>query len=178
MTSSPATHLLFGEKSLTVVAADFDSRFDAHAAADSLRADAAADGPVSVLSPHAHHVGKVMEPEINGIWHTALRSHLTLGLLGLAAGLGVGGLLVAHWAAAAASPWFTLGFLGVLGLFSGGMWAGFITMRPDHGLVHHKVKGALARKRWAVVAHPRSEQGAQHTTEALRRMGGEPMRSL
>jgi hypothetical protein len=178
MTSSPATRLLFGEKSLTVVAGDFANGTAAQAAADSLRADEEADGPVSVLSPHADHVDKVMEPEINGIWRTAVRSHLTLGILGLLAGLGVGWLLIANWTAAAASPAFTLGFFALMGLFSGGMWAGFVTLRPDHGMVSRHVKDALGRKRWAVVVHPRSEQGAQHAIAALRRLGSEPTRSF
>lgn len=178
MTASPATRLLFGERSLTVVAADFDSRLDAHAAAEQLRADQEADGPVAVLSPHAHHVAKVLEPETRGIWSTALRSHLTLGLLGLAGGLGLAALLITQWTAAAASPGFTLLFLGVMGLFSGGMWAGFITLRPDHGRVIRRVEDALRRHKWAVVIHPRTEHGAQHATQALRASGAEPARSF
>ncbi|WP_374675698.1 hypothetical protein [Ideonella sp.] len=178
MTASPATRLLFGERSLTVVAADFASRFDAHAAADQLRADRQADGPVAVLSPHARHVDKVLEPETRGIWSTALRSHLTLGLLGLAGGLAIGALLIAQWTAAAASPGFTLLFLGVMGLFSGGMWAGFITLRPDHGRVIRRVEDALHRHQWAVVVHPRTEQGARHAARALRGWGADPARSL
>lgn len=178
MNASPASKVLFGEKSLTLVSGDFDKRDDALAAAQQLRDDEQADGPVSVLSPSADHVDQVLEPESRGIWRTALRSHMVLGPLGLAAGLGLGWLLIETWAAAAASPGFTLLFLGALGLFSGGMWAGFITMRPDHDVVHDHVREALKKKRWAVVGHPRTEHGAQHMTQSLKDAGGDTTRSL
>ncbi|MFW5823969.1 MAG: hypothetical protein ACOCVV_03280, partial [Marinobacter sp.] len=42
---------------------------------------------VSVIGPDDDHQGKALEPEDRGIWHTAIRSHVWLGLAGMAGGL-------------------------------------------------------------------------------------------
>lgn len=178
MNTSNFTRLLFGERSLTLVAASFDSRFDADAAADSLRRTGELDGEVAVVGPSDRQVARTMEPEQAGIWRTAVRSHVTLGAAGLVLGLMLGGLLIASWAAAAASPGFTLLFLGMMGLFSGGMWAGVLTLRPDHGWVIRRIRRALFLHRWAVVVRPLSEHAAQRATGTLRAHGAQPMRSL
>ena len=81
---------LFGERSLTLVAATFSDRTTAVDAATALQADLP-QTEVDLLRPHDANFARKMEPESQGIMRTAIRSHLVLGLAGL-----VLGAVVAH----------------------------------------------------------------------------------
>lgn len=79
----------FAEKSLTLVAAAFDRRGQAERAAAALRSSPGLAGTVRLVAPCEGSLGRKFEAEQDGIWRTALRSHLLLGVLGLALGLSV-----------------------------------------------------------------------------------------
>lgn len=171
---------LFGERSLTLVAALFDNGTAAARAAGSLQRQQRGERcPVLVVEPHDPRLGRKLEPESRGIWQTLLRSHGKLGAAGLVVGAAVGALLVASgWAAAEASPGMTVGVAALYGLFAGLLLAGLLTLRPDRGRVISSVRDATAHGRWAVVAHPRSAEEADEAREALAREGGDVIRSL
>ena len=81
---------LFGERSLTLVAASFDSHGAAERAAYALKQSTGLDGEVAVIDPGDPLARRKLEPEQRGLWTTLLRSHLILGVAGVAVGVGVG----------------------------------------------------------------------------------------
>ena len=170
--------ILFGERSLTLVAATFPDRIAADAAASALRAEL----PLAVIDlvrPRDAAFARKMEPDSQGIWRTAIRSHLILGLVGLALGLTVAAaLVVAGWPAAAASPLFATVFLSTLGAFAGLMLAGLLTLRPDRGRVTMAIRRRNRAGQWTVVAHPTSPAQSERAALSLQKSGGKVMRSL
>lgn len=163
----------FGERSLTLVAADFDDRDAALAAASSLQGD-----EVSVIAPGDPLAARKLEPDQRGIWRTLIRSHLILGAGGALIGVTVALALIAGWAAAASSPLYTLVFGVVMGAFLGMIAAGVLTLRPDHARVIRRVHAALRRGRWAVVVRPLDGLHARSAYAALQAAGAHPMRSF
>lgn len=171
---------LFGERSLTLVAALFDSGAAAARAAGLLqRRQEGERCAVMVVEPNDPRLARKMEPESNGIWHTLLRTHGKLGAIGLMVGALAGTVLVAaDWPAAAESPFMTIAMAAVYGVFVGMLVAGLLTLRPDRGRVIARVREATGHGRWAVVAHPRSPEQAAVARDELAGAGGDVLRSL
>ncbi|MBZ8141628.1 riboflavin biosynthesis protein RibA [Rubrivivax gelatinosus] len=171
---------LFGERSLTLVAALFPEPAAARRAAESLRTQmAGSDRDVTVVAPGDPDIARKLEPEQAGIWRTMKRSHLVLGAVGFGAGLLLAALLVVFgWPAAVASPQVTTAVCVGFGAVAGMMLAGLLTLRPDHSLVIRQVRHALKHGRSAVVAHPRDEAAASQASAALEAAGGEVVRSV
>ncbi|HSC87238.1 MAG TPA: hypothetical protein VLC09_08215, partial [Polyangiaceae bacterium] len=129
----------FGERSLTVVAASFPDRRQAENAASALLQETPAlQGEVAVIRPGDPLVDRKLEPENQGIWHTLIRSHLLFGIAGGLVGIVAALVVIAAWPAAALSPFYTTLFVGVFGAFLGMIFAGLLTLRPDHGYVVDK----------------------------------------
>lgn len=171
--------MIFGERSLTLVGASFPDFESAHHAKSLLERRPALDGEVALIGPDDPHAGMKFEPEQAGIWKTAIRSHVVLGLLGALAGaVGAWGLAVADWQAATLSIGYATLFLAVVGGFAGMILAGLLTIRPDHGYVIRRLREALKRRRWAVVVRPLKRSHAPVAMEELRRVGAAPLRSL
>jgi len=169
---------LFGEQSLTLVAATFQDQAIAAEVATELRADMP-QVEVDLVRPRDADFARKMEPESTGIWHTAIRSHLALGPAGLLLGALVAATLVARgWPAAASSPMFAILFLATLGLFAGLMLAGFLTLRPDRGRVTLSIRRRNRAGQWAVVAHPRSVAQSDWVVDRLEKAGGTVIRSF
>ena len=170
---------VFGERSLTVVAASFRDRGQAESAAANLRLQIERIGTVAVVSPRDTELARSMEPDPRGIWRTLIRSHLILGAGGVFLGLLISlGLVLAPWPAAAASPGPTALFAATLGGFLGMMAGGLVTLRPDHGAVIRLMRTKLSAGHWGVVARPRDEDSSARAFAALADAGGTPMRSL
>jgi hypothetical protein len=169
---------LFGERSLTLVAATFADRAKATEAATELRAKLP-QVEVDLVRPRDADFARKLEPESKGIWRTAIRSHLMLGPAGLVLGAVMAATLVAlGWPAAASSPMLTMLFLATLGLFAGLMLAGFFTLRPDRTRVTLSIRRRNRAGQWAVVAHPTSPAQSEHAVDSLRKAGGTVIRSL
>jgi hypothetical protein len=169
---------LFGERALTLVAAIFDGRDAAVDAANALRF-AMPRIVVDVVRPGDPEFARKIEREPQGIWRTALRSHAIMGPIGLALGAAVAAVLVASgWPAAASSPMFALLFCSILGLFSGLMAAGLVTLRPDRGRVIESVREGNHDGHWAVVAHPMNHAQSRELAGWLRNAGGQVVRSF
>jgi hypothetical protein len=170
---------LFGERSLTLVAATFGDRGSAVRAADALRALSSRKLGIFLVSPRDPRLGRKMEPESHGIWHTLLRSHAWLGLLGPVVGLVAAALVLATgWPAALASPNATLAVGAVYGIFVGLLAAGVLTLRPDRARVIAQVREASDQGHWSVVSHPVSAHDAEVARDTLATGGGHVMRSL
>jgi hypothetical protein len=169
---------LFGERSLTLVAASFLNGNDADRAAGVLRRALPA-GSVDVLRPSDADASRKMAPDPSGIWRTLVRTHLLLGVVGPVVGVLVAfGLWALGWPALRASPWLAMLFLGLLGGFVGMMAAGLLSLRPDQSRVILHVRERMRRGRWAVVAHPRDRRQAVLAQSQLEMAGGEVMRSF
>jgi len=169
---------LFGERSLTLVAATFPNRAAAVDAATTLQAELPQTG-VDLIHPHDVNLARKLEPESQGIWRTASRSHLMLGLAGLVLGAVVAATLVgAGWSAAVQSPMLATLFLSNLGLFAGLMLAGLLTLRPDRSRVFTSIRERSVSGDWAVVAHPTSPSQSERAMASLRKAGGMAVRSL
>jgi len=169
---------LFGERSLTLVAATFSNRAKAIDAATELRAELP-QVEVDLVRPRDADFARKMESESKGIWRTAIRSHLVLGPAGLVLGAATATALVAFgWPAATSSPMLTMAFLATLGLFAGLMLAGLFTLRPDRGRVTLSIRRRSRAGHWAVVAHPTSPAQSEHAVARLREAGGTVIRSL
>lgn len=167
----------FGERSLTLVVGVFDDAARAEQVASQLRRQPGQH--TFVLHPHDPRVARLLEPEQRGIWRTLVRSHATLMPLGaLMGGVVAIGLSLGGWSAAARSPYFTMLFLGVAGLFLGGILAGLLTSRPDHGVVIRRARAALARGAHAVVVHPLSRLHTRAAVSTLEQAGAVAMRSV
>jgi hypothetical protein len=176
-----AFQLLFGERSLTVVAAAFGDPAAAHTIATSLarRLGKNRDSQVAVVEPADTLLSIKVEPESEGIKRTAIRSHLALGLFGLVAGLALGIAAVhENWAGAAQTPVLTTIVAGMLGIFAGLLLGGLLTLRPDRGEVADEVQRAAANGLWTVVAHPRNHAEVRTSSAMLTQAGGRLIRSL
>jgi len=169
---------LFGERSSTLVAATFSNRMAAVDAASALRAYMP-QAEVDLVRPQDKDFARKMEPDSQGIWRTAIRSHLVLGLIGLGLGVAVAATLVGvGWPAAAGSPMLATLFLSILGLFAGLMLAGLLTLRPDRGRVTLAIRRRNREGQWAVVAHPTSPAQSERAVLSLQQAGGTVLRSL
>ncbi len=171
---------VFGEKSLSKLAAVFDSRAQADNVAARLREQFKLDtAQLQVISPDDPHPGRKIEPESRGIRQTAIKAHITFGLLGIVAGLVIFAILWGmHISAVQSSPLAVVGVLvffgAVFGLFAGGL----ITLRPDQDHVIQKVRDALAEGRYVIVAHPRDYTQREELSAALNRVSAEVGGSL
>ena len=86
-------HIIFGERSLTKVAAVFDSRGKAQTAVMHLRQAAGMEesqvqlvGPDDTAGVVDAPLSRKLEPEQSGIWHTLIRTHVVTGSIGAIAG--------------------------------------------------------------------------------------------
>lgn len=168
----------FGEKSITLVAASFDARQGAENAVSTLEKDAHLSGAAQIIAPGDPTFVRKLEPEQRGIWRTAIRSHLLLGISGAVLGAIVAAVLVLTWPAAASSPGFTFLFATVFGAMIGMMFGGLLTLRPDHGVVIQRVRKWLRWGRWVVVVRPVSEAYASTAYNMLKGLGAKPIRSF
>ncbi|HEX3140886.1 MAG TPA: hypothetical protein VHQ87_12580, partial [Rhizobacter sp.] len=76
------------------------------------------------------------------------------------------------------SPLYTTLFVGVFGAFFGMIFAGLLTLRPDHSYVVEKVHEFSSHGRWSVVARPLTEACSKVAYRSLRHAGAEAVRSF
>lgn len=149
---------LTGEHVDHKVAAIFETEPDARGTAKALcEGTSLTDQQVSVLSPADRHQGTELEPEDQGIWQTLVRSHIGLGIGGIALGFAVFLLLnaldigfITQNVIVAASV------LGALGLAVGLLLAGMVTVRPDHTPYLVRAQSALRRGKYVLAVHASS----------------------
>lgn len=171
---------IFGEESLSTVAALFADRGEAAAAADRLRGELGVDGgTVRVVAPGDRHLSRTLEPEGKGVMFTAIKAHITLGLVGLVAGLVLFWILYSTGITAIRSNPLVAavviaGFATVFGLFAGGL----VTLRPDHDPLNIRVMEAVGKGQHAVVVHPARHADVARVVRLLEEASGEVVRTL
>lgn len=178
--------LIFGERSLTKVAALFSSKSAAESVIRQVKDAAGLDDPqVYLMGPtdesalNSNAFSRKLEPETTGIWRTLIRAHVVTGMAGVIAGILVYlGFIVAGSVAVQSTPGMSLVamvfFGGLIGLLVGGL----LTARPDHARVINAVRRAIRQGRWAVVIHPLTQKQLDVSMRALRARSDRVVRSL
>jgi hypothetical protein len=169
-------HLIFGEYSLTKVAAVYSTQEAADTAADQLvqavgvdPAQLATAGPGDPVGFRQRRFSHKLEPEVGGIWRTIVRAHVFAGVVGvLVALLILGTLFAVGHPAVTSSPGPSLFVALFFGTIIGLMFGGLISLRPDHMRVIGAARRAIKRGRWVVVAHPLDAAQTRRVIEALR----------
>jgi len=170
-------HILFGEQSLTKIAAIFDSRGRAETTALRLRQAAGMSesqiklvGPQDTAGVVDAPLSRKLEPESSGIWHTILRAHLVTGLIGMALG---GVLYLILWMmgnmSVASHPLLMLFVMLFFGTIFGSLLGGLLSLRPDHYRVMAAVRKAIKRGGWAVISHPVNHDQTREVINELHR---------
>ena len=170
-------HILFGEQSLTKIAAIFDSRGRAETTALRLRQAAGmSESQIKLVGPQDPAgvvdapLSRKLEPESSGIWHTILRAHLVTGLIGMALG---GVLYLILWMmenmSVASHPLLMLFVMLFFGTIFGSLLGGLLSLRPDHYRVMAAVRKAIKRGGWAVISHPVNHDQTRDVINELHR---------
>lgn len=160
---------VFGERSFSKVAALFSDEAAARQVAARLRSEfGLGEQQVQVVTPSDPRPGRKIEPDSRGIRHTAIKAHITFGLLGILVGLA---LFMILWGmgigAVRSSPWATAGALVFFGAVFGLFGGGFVTLRPDQDVLINQVREAIENGRFAVVAHPDNHEQRDRITAML-----------
>ena len=178
--------ILFGEKSLTKIAAIFDSRGRAETTALRLRQAAGmSESQVKLVGPQDTAgivdapLSRKLEPESSGIWHTILRTHLVTGLVGVVLGALV---YLSLWlldnASVLTHPVLMLFVMLFFGMIFGLLLGGLLSLRPDHYRVMAAVRKAIKRGGWAVISHPVNHDQTRDVINELQRQRVNMVRSL
>lgn len=148
-------------------------------AADLCAHTSLSQSQVTVIRPGEPHEGRELEPESRGIWHTMIRAHIGLGLVGVGVGLVL--FLVMHAVGipfVTQNPWWSgalfLGFGGVLGLMLGGAF----TLRPDHMPYLMKAQSSLRSGKYVVAVHAESLSQLHEAQEEFEKRGLSSVRTL
>jgi hypothetical protein len=178
--------VIFGERSLTKVAALFTDKAQAEEVAQQVLEVVGLDAPqVYLVGPpdgaavNSPAFSRKMEPEQAGIWRTLIRTHVIFGTLGLVAGVLVYlGFVLADTAAVKSTPGMSLVAMIFFGGLIGLLFGGLLTARPDHAFVIATVRRAIRRGRWAVVIHPLTQRQLDLSMGELRSRSNRVVRSL
>lgn len=178
--------LIFGERSLTKVAAVFDNRSSAEYAAEHLKhagimseSQVNLVGPGDTAGPANAPISRKLEPEQNGIWHTLIRAHVFTGSFGAIAGVLLYiALAVSGNDTVLSTPYMSLFVMVFFGTIFGLLFGGLLTLRPDHYRVISLVRRAVSSGRWAVVAHPSTHRQIEFAVDELHHRSNQVVRSF
>lgn len=178
--------MIFGERSLTKVAALFADKSQAEDVAQRVKQVAGLDDPqVYLVGPpdgaavDSPAFSRKLEPEQAGIWRTLIRAHVIAGTVGVVAGVVVYlGFVLLDSAAVKSTPWMSLVAMVFFGGLIGLLFGGLLTARPDHSFVISTVRRAIRRGRWAVVIHPLTQRQLDLSMGELRSHSDRVVRSL
>jgi len=178
--------VVFGERSLTKVAAVFDDKDSAEHAAEDLKqagvisaSQVSLVGPGDMAGPAGESLSRKLEPEPTGIWHTLIRAHVFTGTLGAIAGVLL--YIVFAWSgndAILSTPYMSLWIMIFFGTTFGLLVGGLLTLRPDHYRVIAMVRKAVASGHWAVVTHPSNHRQIEFVLDELHSRSKHVVRSF
>lgn len=173
------TNVLSGEQSNTKIVAVFNTKLAAEECAQKIQEKGLDPNQFDIVAPNEEGYDRKLEPESQGVKRTAIKAHLTFGVLGLVFGAIVWAILffldLAFIKSALISGLIAFLFFGtVAGLLLGG----FITMRVDHQVVIQAVDTAVHEGHWSLVMHPRDREQAQLMTQSLSELGIDSVRSF
>lgn len=171
---------LTGETFDHKVAAIFNNEVSARNAAKTLvETTSLADAQIFVVGPNDAHPGWELEPEDRGIWRTLVRSHIWLALMG--AGLGVILFAVLYILGIQfvvlnpkTSAAIAIGFGAVFGM----MFAGLLTLRPDHMPYISIAQSALRKGKYVVAVHARSAEQLKEAETGLHQFNVQTISTL
>lgn len=173
---------LFGERATTKIAAIYETRATASAAAESLSKAALLEPwQWQLIGPDEKEAGleRKIEPEIQGIARTGVRAHLVLAVAGLLAGIVLWaifyGLAIPF---IVSSPLASIAAIVFFATILGMMLGGLVTARPDHEIVILKVRKAAEQGQWSLVLHPSNHQQCDTLMNALSEAGDDVARTV
>ena len=145
---------VLGEHYSHKVSAEFDSQMAADGATERLELAGIPRGQIRVIRPNDPHMGRKVEPEVQGIARSLVKAHVMFGLIGLVVGLVIAGVLVTVGPMMTrSSPGMTFIAFGLVCPVLGLLLAGAVSLRPDHDPLIAKARTAKDSGRWTVVAH-------------------------
>lgn len=107
---------------------------------------------IEVIQPKDKNTSKKIEPEPKAIARFITRSHLILGGVGLLVGLAIASALVASGPMMTqSSPLYTYIALAVVGTFVGLLFAGLLSLRPDHDPLINETVSAKRHNLWTLI---------------------------
>lgn len=171
---------LFGERATTKIAGSFDRQEDAASTLSALESQTGLKAKqLKLISPHEHKFGTKLEPEGKGIAQTAVRSHVYMGIAGLALGIALWVILyTAGWNLVRSSPGMSMIPFLFFPTIAGLMLGGLITARPDQTAVITQVREAVEQGKWVVVVHPYSPGQCDDAEAVMKGNAGEVWRSV
>ena len=177
---------LFGERSVSKLAGVYGQQDAAEGAASRLAGVAGLQAAqMRVLGPQdaklSHHeiFARSVEPEVGGIFRTMLRTHAVFAVVGAVVGVVLFALVYASGLAmVVASPVFSFAVIVGFATIFGMLFAGLLSLRPDHTVLMNELRSALNERRWAVVVHPTSEQQFDAAKQALQASGAQVLTTL
>lgn len=159
---------MLGEKSLSKVVGLFAHEMEADIAVRRLlRLPGMQPGQIRLLGPEQAGLcaqdllSEALEPEPHGTFTTLVRTHAIAGITGAVCGLlAFAYLIAAYEPAVLDNP--LLAFIAIVGFGTtfGLMLGALAALRPDRIWVFSRVRSALRKRQWVVVAHP----GDSHQT--------------
>lgn len=174
------TSALFGEKYLSKVGAQFGSVEEVREATKYLTSQTGIDtAQIRVIEPNDPAIDRKLEPETRGIARTLAKSHLTLGVAGLVAGLVLAFVLVATGVAAFSwNPVYTYLVFGFFGGIVGLLFAGMVSLRPDQDRLIAWVKEGARGGCWFLLVHARNHTEEQSARDALKSVSKDVVATL
>ena len=171
---------LSGEQSTSKVAAIVAGEPAARTIARSLQNDLGlADRQVVVVTPRTTRVGRALEPESRGIFHTILIAHYKLGIVGLLVGLLIFAVLYGLGVEAVTrSPGLAIAVITSFSIGFGLMAGGLVALRPDHDAYVQGVLAALEEGQSAVVVHALDDAERERAAAWLSRAGQDVIKTL
>ncbi len=168
------------EKHPNMVGAVFENSSGAEHAAEVLSNEMELGSEqIDIIQPQDPSLGRKLEPEVEGIKHTLIRSHITLGIAGVAGGIILALALFAAGVMAVVSSLglaiIAMGFVGgMLGMFAAGLFA----IRPDHDPMINKAREASKQGRWMVLVHTRSHEQEARARSRLEQYSDQVLSTL
>ena len=150
-----ATSAISGEQYTSKIGAFFSDPDRARLAARSLHETGGfRQDQVRIIEPNDPALSTKLEPEVGGVARTAVKSHVTFGVIGALVGAIV--ILLVDLAGVQfieSSRGYSYGIGIALGAVLGMLVAGLVTLRPDQDVLISNAKRAARKGQWSVVVH-------------------------
>ncbi|MCK0107627.1 hypothetical protein [Marinobacter sp. S0848L] len=164
-----------GEKFSHKIAAEFDDEVAATKAVDCLASAGIPASQINVVRPDDPDMARKVEPEVQGVARSLVKTHVSFGIVGLVVGLVIATVLVLVGPALTqSSPLMTYIAFGFLCPVLALLLAGVVSIRPDHDPVIEKTRKAHNTGRWTVVVHCESTD----QQETVKKTMGSDIQSL
>lgn len=162
------------------VGAAFDSVEKAEQVADQLEAQFGVQfKSIEILKPKGRSLENLLEPENKDTKNTVIRSHITMGLVGLC----TGGLVVL-WLhqlqvpMVVFSPLYMTFIVMALGGVGGLLLGGLISLKPDHDNLIHFSRQVSYQSRWMLLVNVESAEQKKAVRRYLQTCSDEIVASL